>query len=93
MPGGKLNNRLRSSLGRDGYRIDHFQETYEAILAVGEVADRLQVPAGSPLILVSRLGLDKKGILLYGVRNHMRTDNLKIKMTRTRALTQKRSRN
>ena len=69
--------------------VSQVQETYEAILAVGEIADRLKIPAGSPLMLANRLVFDEQGILVMGTRLHMRTDIQKLEMSRKRTLTPK----
>ena len=55
------------------------QDTYEAALAVGEIADRLKVPPGSPLMLVTRFVRDAYGYLLEAVQLFMRTDIQKVK--------------
>ncbi len=73
-----------------GKTVSQVQETYEAILAVGEIADRLKVAAGSPLMLAHRLVFDEQGILLMGTRLHMRTDIQKLEMSRKRTMTPKR---
>jgi GntR family transcriptional regulator len=70
-----------------GKTVSYVQETYEAILAVGEIADRLKVAAGSPLMLAHRLVFDEQGMLLMGTRLHMRTDIQKLEMSRKRTLT------
>ena len=54
------------------------QDSYEATLAVGETADRLQVPPGSPLMLVTRFVKDAHGYLLEAVQLFMRTDIQKL---------------
>ena len=66
------------------------KETYEAILAVGEIADRLKIPAGSPLMLENRLAMDEQGVLLLGASVYMRTDIQKMEMSRKRTMTPKR---
>jgi GntR family transcriptional regulator len=72
-----------------GKTVSYVQETYEAILAVGEIADRLKIAAGSPLMLAHRLVFDEQGILLLGTRLHMRTDIQKLEMSRKRTMTPK----
>jgi DNA-binding GntR family transcriptional regulator len=76
-----------------GKIVDRVQETYEAILAVGEIADRLQIAAGSPLMLSNRLVMDEQGGLMLGSRLHMRTDIQKMEMSRKRTIAPKRLRN
>jgi GntR family transcriptional regulator len=73
-----------------GKTVSYVQETYEAVLAVGEIADRLKIAAGSPLMLANRLVFDEKGILLLGTRLHMRTDIQKMEMSRKRTMAPKR---
>ena len=68
------------------------KDSYEAIPAVGEISERLQVPAGTPLMLAKRLALDEEDELLVGVRLHMRTDIQKLTMSRTRTLAPKKFR-
>jgi GntR family transcriptional regulator len=75
-----------------GRTVTGVQETYEAILAVGEIAERLKVLVGSPLMLASRLAFDERGDLLLATRLHMRTDIQKMEMTRKRTVAPKKHR-
>jgi DNA-binding GntR family transcriptional regulator len=75
-----------------GRTVDCVQESYEAILAVGEIADQLKMPVGSPLMLANRLVFDEQGVLLLGTRLHMRTDIQKMEMSRKRTVAPKRHR-
>jgi DNA-binding GntR family transcriptional regulator len=75
-----------------GRIVDYVKETYEAILAVGEIADRLQISAGSPLMLENRLAMDEHGVLLLGASVYMRTDIQKMEMSRKRTMTPQRIR-
>jgi GntR family transcriptional regulator len=72
-----------------GKTVECVKETYEAVAAVSEVAERLQVGPGTPLIQATRLALDNQGTLLVGVRIYLRTDLQKISLSRTKAMTPK----
>jgi GntR family transcriptional regulator len=69
-----------------GRTVSYIKETYEAILAVGEVADRLKIPSGSPLMLENRLAMDEQGVLLLGASVYTRTDIRKMEMSRKRTM-------
>jgi GntR family transcriptional regulator len=73
-----------------GKTVEGVKETYEAVAAVGEVADRLQVGPGTPLIQATRLALDAQDNPLVGVRIFLRTDIQKISLSRRKTLTPKR---
>jgi DNA-binding GntR family transcriptional regulator len=75
-----------------GRTVDYVKETYEAILAVGEIADRLKIPPGSPLMLVNRLAMDEQEVLLLGASVYIRTDIQKMELFRKRTMTPKRFR-
>lgn len=64
-----------------GKTIYTIQDTYEAVLAIGETAERLHVPPGSPLMLVTRMARDAQGGLLEAIQLFMRTDIQKIKIS------------
>lgn len=70
-----------------GKTIYAVQDTYEAVLAVGEVAQRLHVLPGSPLIMVSRMVLAAQTYLLETVKLFMRTDIQKINMSLKKNIT------
>ncbi len=72
-----------------GRTVDYVQETYEAILAVGEIADRLKIAPGSPLMLENRLAKDEQGVLLLGASVYFRTDIQKMEMSRKKIMAPK----
>ncbi|MEW6188482.1 MAG: GntR family transcriptional regulator [Thermodesulfobacteriota bacterium] len=70
-----------------GRTVSYVKESYEAILAVGEIADRLEIASGSPLMLQNRLAIDEQGRLVLGASVYMRTDIQKMELSRKRTIT------
>ncbi|MBU2648138.1 GntR family transcriptional regulator [bacterium] len=65
-----------------GARIKEIHEVFSAILAVGELANRLKVMDGSPLIAINRQFLDENNNQVQATRVYLRPDVNLIKIVR-----------
>ena len=65
-----------------GLRIKEMNETFNAILAVGELSSRLRVLVGSPLIVINRKLIDESGNQIQANRVYLRPDVNLIKIVR-----------
>lgn len=60
-----------------GRPVIEVSDTYDVILAVGEIAEVLNVSVGSPLFFVTRLLSDQRGQLMQATGLHLRPDMYK----------------
>jgi GntR family transcriptional regulator len=65
-----------------GVQVDEVHETFDAVLAVGEVAERLHVMASSPLTLITRVFFGKGQRVIQASRVYLRPDVNKLKIIR-----------
>ncbi len=65
-----------------GLKIREMHETFSTILAVGEIASRLKVMDGSPLLVIMRQLIDQNGNQIQANRVYLRPDVNVIKIVR-----------
>jgi DNA-binding GntR family transcriptional regulator len=68
-----------------GIRIKEVHEIFDAILAVGEIAKRLNVMEGTPLTFITRIFYEVGGQVVQASRVYLRTDVNKFKIVRIRS--------
>lgn len=79
------NNYIYQILERiTGRIVAEVQDTYDAILAVGEVADMLKVAPGTPIFYIYRALYDKEKNILQATELHGRPDIQKLKIIHVR---------
>ena len=72
------NGSLNRALSDAGYRIYGAKRTVEAVPAPAEIAALLEVPAGSPILLVSSVSWDENGKPFDYYTTWVRTDIVKV---------------